>query len=63
MKFINMYLIGYVLLVLGVALALWQSGILARVSGVWIVIGSIVAIGLGIMMSVSSGKPDITREG
>ena len=63
MKFINMYLIGYVILVLGLALALWQSGILARVSGIWIVIGAIVAVGLGIMMSVSSGKPDITREG
>ena len=63
MKFINMYLIGYVILVLGVAMALWQSGILSRISGIWIVIGAIIAIGLGIMMSVSSGKPDITREG
>jgi hypothetical protein len=63
MKFINMYLVGYVILVVGIAMALWQSGILARISGIWIVIGAIVAIGLGIMMSVSSGKPDITREG
>ena len=63
MKFINMYLIGYVILVIGIAMALWQSGILSRVSGIWIVIGAIVAVGLGIMMSVSSGKPDITREG
>jgi hypothetical protein len=63
MKFINMYLIGYVVLVIGIALALFQSGILGRISGVWIVIGVIIAIGLGIMLSVSSGKPDITREG
>ena len=63
MRFINMYLIGYVILVIGIAMALWQSGVLARVSGMWIVIGAIVAVGLGIMMSVSSGKPDITREG
>ena len=63
MKFINMYLVGYIILVLGIALALWQSGILARISGIWIVIGAIIAIGLGIMMSVSSGKPDISREG
>ena len=63
MKFINMYLIGYVVLVIGIALALFQSGILARISGIWIVIGAIIAIGLGIMLSVSSGKPDITREG
>ena len=63
MKFINLYLVGYIILVVGIAMALWQSGILARVSGIWIVIGAIVAVGLGIMMSVSSGKPDITREG
>ena len=63
MKFINMYLVGYVILVIGVALALFQSGILARISGMWIFIGAIVAVGVGIMMSVSSGKPDITREG
>lgn len=63
MKFINMYLVGYVILVLGVALALWQSGILGRISGMWIAIGAVIAVGLGIMLSVSSGKPDITREG
>ena len=62
MKFINMYLVGYVILVIGIALALWKSGMLAHISGMWIFIGAIVAVGLGIMMSVSSGKPDITRE-
>lgn len=62
MKFINMFLVGYFILVLGVALALWQSGVLARVSPIWIAIGVIVAVGVGIMMSVSSGKPDITTE-
>lgn len=63
MKFINMYLVGYVILVIGIALALWQSGILGRISGAWITIGAVIAVGLGIMLSVSSGKPDITREG
>ena len=62
MKFINMYLIGYIILVVGIALALWQSGILGRISGAWIAIASVIAVGLGIMLSVSSGKPDITRE-
>ncbi len=61
-KFINMYLVGYIILVIGIGLALWQSGILARISGMCIVIGAIVAEGLCIMMSLSSGKPDITRE-
>lgn len=63
MKFINLYLVGYVILVVGVALALWQSGLLARISPIWIGIGAIVAVGLGIMLSVSAGKPDITKEG
>lgn len=63
MKFINLYLVGYVILVVGIALALWQSGLLARISPVWIGIGAIVAVGLGIMLSVSAGKPDITKEG
>jgi hypothetical protein len=63
MKFINLYLVGYVILVVGIALALWQSGLLARISPIWIGIGAILAVGLGIMLSVSAGKPDITKEG
>jgi hypothetical protein len=62
MKFINMFLIGYFVLILGVGLALWQTGILSRVAPIWIAIGALVAIGVGIMMSVSSGKPDLTEE-
>jgi hypothetical protein len=27
----------------------------------WIAIGVIVAVGLGVMMSVSAGKPDLTK--
>jgi len=62
MKFINMYLVGYVVLVIGVALALWKMNVLQHVSGVWIAIGVVIAIGLGVMMSVSSGKPAVTKE-
>lgn len=62
MKFINMFLIGYFILIIGVTMALWQSGVLNHVAPIWVAIGFIVAIGLGIMMSVSSGKPDITTE-
>jgi hypothetical protein len=28
----------------------------------WIVIGLVIAVGLGIMLSISAGKPEITRE-
>ena len=62
MRFVNLYLIGYVVFVLGVVLALWKSGILDQIAPVWIGIGVVIAIGLGIMMSVGSAKPTITSE-
>jgi len=62
MKFIHLYLIGYVVLVIGAILALYQAGVLARISGTWIAIGMIIVVGLGIIRSVSAGKPTITRE-
>jgi hypothetical protein len=62
MRFVNMYFVGYVVFMLGVLLALWKTGVLGSVAPIWIVIGAIIALGLGIMMSIGSGKPDITRE-
>jgi hypothetical protein len=62
MRFINMYLIGYFILLIGALAALWYGGVLSQVSPVWVVIGLVIAVGLGIMLSVSGGKPEITRE-
>ena len=62
MRFINMYLVGYFILVLGALAALWYGGVLRHVSPIWIIIGLVIAVGLGILLSVSSGKPEITRE-
>ena len=62
MRFINMYLIGYFVLLIGAVAALWYGGVLRQVSPVWVIIGLVIAVGLGIMLSVSSGKPEITRE-
>ena len=62
MRFINMYLIGYFVLLAGPVAALWYGGVLRHVSPVWVVIGLVIAVGLGIMLSVSGGKPEITRE-
>jgi hypothetical protein len=62
MRFINLYLIGYFILVIGALAALWYGGVLRYVSGTWIAIGLIIAIGLGIMLSVTSGKPTITND-
>jgi hypothetical protein len=57
MKFINMFLVGYVVLIIGICLALWQGGVMDDIGGTWLGIGAVVAIGIGIMMAVSSGKP------
>ena len=62
MRFINLYLAGYFILLLGAVAALWYGGVLRHVSPVWVVIGLVIAVGLGIMLSVSGGKPEITRE-
>jgi hypothetical protein len=62
MRFIHLYLIGYFVLIVGAVLALWQAGVLARVSGAWVAIGMIIAVGLGIMLAVTAGKPTLTRE-
>ena len=62
MRFVNIYLVGYFLLVLGAVAALWYGGVLRQISPVWVIIGLVIAFGLGIMLSVSAGKPEITRE-
>lgn len=62
MRFVHFYLVGYVLLVIGAIWALWYGGVLRHVAPMWIVIGLVIAVGLGIMMAISAGKPEITRE-
>jgi hypothetical protein len=62
MRFVNVYLIGYFLLVVGALAALWYGGVLKQIAPMWIVIGLVIAFGLGIMLSISAGKPEITRE-
>ncbi len=62
MKFINMFLVGYFVLILGGVLALWQVGVLDNIAPMWIAIGVLGAIGIGIMMAVSSGKPTTTTK-
>jgi hypothetical protein len=56
MKSMRMYLVGYVILVGGLVAGLWKLGMLDRVGPVWTVIGIVIAIGLGVMLSVSVGE-------
>jgi hypothetical protein len=62
MRFVHLYLIGYFVLVFGALAALWYGGVLQQISPTWILIGLVIATGLGIMLAISAGKPEITRE-
>ena len=63
MRFIHLYLIGYFVLVVGACLALWQAGILARISPTWLAITALIVVGLGLILAVSSVRPTtISRE-
>lgn len=59
MKWTGMYLLGYIILIIGVLAALWKIGVLASIGAVWTIIGVVILIGFGIMISVAnSGKKD-----
>jgi hypothetical protein len=60
MKFLKLYLVGYFVLLLGGAWALWESGILDEIPGVWLAIGAVIAVGLGIMLAVASSPRAVT---
>jgi hypothetical protein len=60
MKYLKLYLVGYFVLLIGAGLALWQSGILEEIPGIWLAIGIIVAVGLGIMLAVASSPRAVT---
>jgi hypothetical protein len=54
MKWAGLYFLGFVLLIGGVLAALWQLGILQNIETTWIVIGVVILIGVGIMVSIAN---------
>ena len=60
MRFLSLYLVGYFVLLIGATWALWESGILSEIPPVWLGIAVVIAIGLGIMLAVSSSRPTNT---
>jgi hypothetical protein len=53
MKWAGMYFVGFVILIGGVLAALWKLGVLQTVDTSWIVIGVVILLGLGLMISVA----------
>ena len=62
MRFIHLYLSATSSSSSAPCLALWQAGVFARVSAIWLAIGALIVFGLGIMLAVTAGKPTVTRE-
>lgn len=62
MKWMGIYLSGYVVLLVGIFLALWKLAILERVGATWTVIAIVIAVGCGIMMAVSGSGEKKTIE-
>ena len=59
MKWIEVYLIGFVVLIGGILAALWKLGILQKIDPAWILIGVVIVLGIGIMLAVSqSGRKE-----
>jgi len=54
MKWAGIYLLGYVILISGLLAALWKLGVLDAIGMTWTLIGVVIAIGIGIMVAVSS---------
>ena len=54
MKWAGMYFFGFVVLIGGVLAALWKLGILERIGTTWTLIGVVILVGIGIMVSVSN---------
>ena len=44
MRFIHLYLVGYFIVVLGIGLALWQTGVLGYVAPIWVGVKAPIAV-------------------
>ncbi len=52
MRAVALYLVIYFALVAGALIALWQGGVLVFLSTSWIVLGLLVAVGLGVLLAL-----------
>jgi len=62
MKWLQIYLVGYAILVIGMLAALSKLGVLDRIGTEWTLIGVVIAIGVGIMIAVTGSGDKKTIE-
>jgi hypothetical protein len=62
MKWLSIYLIGYVVVLLGTLAALSKLGVLARLGTEWTLIGVAIAVGIGLMIAVTGSGDKKTIE-
>ena len=62
MKWMQMYLVGYTFVIGGLVAALWKLGVIERVGAGWTAIGIVIAVGLGVMISVANSGSKETVE-
>ena len=53
MSSFSTYIVGFIILVIGLALAAY----LLNIPGMWIAVGVIVLVGIGVLMATSRTKP------
>ena len=59
MKWMQMYMVGYAIVLGGIIAAMWKLGVIERVGPGWTAIGIVIAVGLGFMVSIAnSGKKE-----
>ena len=62
MRFVRIFLLGYTLLIIGALSTLWQGGVLSHLSTVWVLAALVVAVGFGITLFLSAGRPALPRQ-
>ena len=53
MKWLQIYLVGYAVVLLGAFAALEKLGVLDRIGTAWTLIGFTIAVGIGLMIAVT----------
>ncbi len=62
MRFIYWYLAAYFVLVIAAAAALWDAGVLGRISPAYLLVAAVVVVGLGVLLAVTSIAPQPVRD-